>query len=238
MDTATLDSAPPPEPSVTGNKNEALHRFLQMETDKSPQEILDTFAEGTPQLTAEEFLSKLPSSDLTRIQYFDDTEAKDSRKAIDVDSFNRAFAERKQQEKCGVFFSVNGFQVHRRKDYLKLNRGFYIDWDAMKAGANTPVEITLGKAKMLRRLLLLEGTFVPHIVIETKGGLHCLWLVDFGENFLLPDEYTRHQAEIVSHFDADPGAKDVTRVLRLPGFLHLKDPASPFLIRFLYHDLP
>lgn len=232
-------SAPPPEPSSTGNTNEALHRFLQLETGRSPQEILDVFAGGTQQLSPEKFLAWLPSPELTRLQYFDDdTEVKDIRKARDMDTFDRSFAEQKQQEGCGVFFSVNGFQVHRRKEYLKLLRGFYMDWDAEKAGAKTPEDIIAAKAKMLRRLLLLEGTFIPNIIIETKGGLHCVWFVEFGDTFLLPDQYAEHQEQIIAHFGADPGAKDVTRVLRLPGFLHLKDPVNPFRIRFLYHDLP
>lgn len=223
---------------MTGNVNEVLHRFLQTEGGKPAQEILDVFAATTPQLTAEDFLSRLPGSDLTHFQYFDDSEKKEVGKAKSTPTFNRPAAEQRQKAGCGVFFSVNGFREKRKKENLALLRAFYIDWDAQKAGAQTPDEVIAAKAKMLRRLLLLEGTFVPHVIIETKGGLHCLWLVDFGEHSLTPDMYTEHQAEIVVHFDADPGAKDVTRVLRLPGFLHLKDPAKPFLIRFLYHDLP
>ncbi|MGL4551260.1 MAG: primase C-terminal domain-containing protein, partial [Gemmataceae bacterium] len=42
---------------------------------------------------------------------------------------------------------------------------------------------------------------------------------------------------LVARFGADPAAKDVTRVLRLPGFLHLKDPDSPFLCRLLVDRL-
>ncbi len=219
------------------NNNETLHRFLKIETDKAPQEILDTFAESTPQLSPEDFLARLPGSELTRIQYFDDSEEKDARKAKEVGVFDPRFAQQKQKENCGVFFSVNGFQSHRRKDSLKLIRGFFIEWDAPKAGAKTTEEIVVHKANMLRRLLLLEGTFIPHVIIETKNGLHCLWLIDFDDHSLSPDEYVKYQEEIVSYFDADPGAKDVTRVLRLPGFLHLKDPANPFRIRFLYHEL-
>lgn len=218
--------------------NEPLHRLLQSEADKSPQEVLDIFANSTPQLSAEDFLACLPGSELTQFQYFDDSEKKDPQKAKGASAFIRARAEQRQKDGCGVFFSVNGFKEKRKKENLALLRAFYIDWDAQKAGAQTVDDITAGKVNMLRRLLLLEGTFLPHVIIETKGGLHCLWLVEFGEHALTPEMYTEHQAEIVAYFGADPGAKDVTRVLRLPGFLHQKDPTNPFRIRFLYHDLP
>ncbi len=238
MDAPTSNNAPPSEASSIESANKALHRFLQTATSKSPQEILDVFADSTTQLTAEEFLARLPSSELTQFQYFDDSEKKDPQKAKSVSAFVRDKAKQRQGDGCGVFFSVNGFREKRKKENLALLRGFYIDWDAQKAGAQTLAEVTAGKVNMLRRLLLLEGVFVPHVIIETKGGLHCLWLVEFGEHALMPEMYTEHQGEIVTYFGADPGAKDVTRVLRLPGFFHLKDPKNSFLIRFLYHDLP
>ena len=39
------------------------------------------------------------------------------------------------------------------------------------------------------------------------------------------------QATLVQAHGSDPSAKDVSRVLRVPGFFHQKDPSSPWLVR-------
>ena len=116
-------------------------------------------------------------------------------------------------------------------------RAFYMDWDAAKMGDGTsPEEIAARKVKMLRRLLLLEGTFLPHVILDTQHGLHAIWMVS-GIEQMDPDMYRNHMEEIIAYFGADGNAKDVTRVLRLPGFQQMKDPNNPFLIRLLYIDL-
>ncbi len=70
----------------------------------------------------------------------------------------------------------------------------------------------------------------PSRLIESKNGYHVWWhaldgtAANYGaivERRLLP------------FFGADPAAKDLARVLRTPGFNHLKNPAEPFLIREL-----
>lgn len=224
--------------NTTGKYNEFLHRFLQLETGKSPQEILPVFRETTPQLSPSEFLSRLPGEG-TAIQFFDDSEAKDPRKAHCTFTFSPELAERKQREGCGVYFSANCFEGHRRKDNLKLIRALFLDWDCAKQGDGTPCEeIDARKVKMLRRLLLLEGDFLPHAIIETFHGLHCLWLIYAdGHSFTLK-EWEQQEADLIAYFGGDDLAKDITRVLRLPPYNHLKDPHDPFPVRFLYLDLP
>jgi hypothetical protein len=220
-----------------GNHNEFLRHFLLSETEKSPQEILRVFREKTTQLPPEEFLARLPHPDHTIIQYFDDA-GENKRKAEFGTRFDPKQAKRKQLEGCGVYFSVNAFNGKRRKENLRALRAFYLDWDAPKVGANTENEIAAAKVSILRRLLIDTPSFMPHVIIETRNGLHLLWLIDFEGKALDPDEYRLQMDAIVQCFGGDTGARDVTRVLRLPGLLHLKDLKNPFPIIFLYHDLP
>jgi hypothetical protein len=50
-----------------------------------------------------------------------------------------------------------------------------------------------------------------------------------------PDTYTSIVEDRLGWlFNADPKAKDLARVLRVPGFLHCKDPDNKFLIRTLH----
>ncbi|PIR52757.1 hypothetical protein COU76_04740 [Candidatus Peregrinibacteria bacterium CG10_big_fil_rev_8_21_14_0_10_49_10] len=223
--------------NINGNYNEFLHRFLTVEKDKSPQEILEVFRTTTPQLSPQDFLARLPGGG-TAIQFFDDSPEKDQRKALCTFEFSDEFANKKQEEACGVYFSANCFEKYRRKDNLKLIRSLFLDWDCAKQGdAILQEEIDAQKVKMLRRLLLLEGTFLPHVIIDTPHGLHCLWLINEDcRSFKLP-EWEAYQNNLVLYFGGDIGAKDVTRVLRLPPYAHLKDPEKPYPIRFLYHDL-
>ena len=221
----------------TSNHNEVLHAFLRVESGKTPQEILEMFRSTTPQMPPALFLQRLPGGN-TVIQFFDDTPAKNMRKADWTVTFDQAIAQKKQSNGCGVFFSVNAFNGRRRKECVALLRAFYIDWDAAKqGGVQSQEEIDAAKVAMLKRLLLLEGPFLPHVIIETRNGLHVLWFIDNGDRAITVPEYERAMERLIEHFGADPGAKDVTRVLRLPGFLHLKDPASPFPVSFLYLDL-
>ena len=196
------------------------------------------FRSTTPQILPTEFLSKLPGES-TAIQFFDDSPAKDKSKALCTFDFSEELAERKQKEGCGVYFSANCFEKYRRKSNLSLIRSLFLDWDCAKQGDDTqPNDIAAQKVKMLRRLLFLEGTFLPHVIIETPNGLHCLWIIDEDCRFFKLPEWETYQNNLILYFGGDTGAKDVTRVLRLPPYAHLKDPENPYPIQFLYHDLP
>tara|TARA_Y100000310_G_scaffold287005_1_gene311625 strand:- start:3700 stop:4389 length:690 start_codon:yes stop_codon:yes gene_type:complete len=225
-------------PDTNGNHNEFLQRFLTLEKGKEPNEVLEVFRTTTPQLSPEEFLSKLPEGG-TAIQFFDDSEKKDKSKALCTFKFSDELAKKKQKEGCGVYFSANSFEKYRRKDNLKLIRSLFLDWDCAKQGDDvSPDVINAQKVKMLHRLLLLEGTFIPHVIIDTPHGLHCLWLIDEDCRSFKLAEWEAYQNNLILHFGGDLGAKDVTRVLRLPPYAHLKDPKNSYPIQFLYHDLP
>ena len=68
----------------------------------------------------------------------------------------------------------------------------------------------------------------PHIVVESSPGKYHRYLLADG---LTPEDYRTAQGVIVDEFGSDPNAKDLARVLRLPGFFHLKNPANPWLVR-------
>lgn len=70
----------------------------------------------------------------------------------------------------------------------------------------------------------------PHIIVESSPGkYHRYWLVDG----MSKEQHAMVMARMVREYGSDPNARDVARVLRLPGFLHQKNPASPFLVRIV-----
>src|SRR5690606_34898210 len=71
---------------------------------------------------------------------------------------------------------------------------------------------------------------IPSSIVETKSGYHVYWYAEGAR----AECYRPLLDALVRRFDADPNARDLARVLRVPGFLHLKNPAEPFLVRHVY----
>jgi len=77
----------------------------------------------------------------------------------------------------------------------------------------------------------------PHMVVESSPGkFHRYVLV----RDAALDEFESVQQRLVDDYGSDPSAKDRSRVLRLPGFFHKKDPETPHLVRLIgvSEDLP
>lgn len=84
------------------------------------------------------------------------------------------------------------------------------------------------KAMALERI---EGLSVrPSVTVASGGGYQCYWLLD--EPLVFADENERQraadiQARWVGLVGGDPGAKDLARVLRLPGGINFKKAYAP-----------
>ncbi len=73
----------------------------------------------------------------------------------------------------------------------------------------------------------------PHLVVESSPGkFHRYVLVDDAPL----DEFEPVQRRLVDDYGSDPNAKDRARVLRVPGFYHLKDPTRPHLVRVIHES--
>ena len=190
-------------------------------------------SQATNQLLPEEFLKYFPGA---FIQYFDDSDKKDKTKSKSTASFNAEEATRKQRSGCGVYFSPNAFKGERKIGCLTAIQSVFADIDCAKEGDGaTSEEITSRKSVVLQKL---QGfSMKPHAVIETKNGLQAIWMTEpanGSKNLLL---FREIEELLITYFDADKGAKDPARVLRLPGFLHQKDPKNPFCCILLFNEL-
>lgn len=68
----------------------------------------------------------------------------------------------------------------------------------------------------------------PHFAVQTSPDkYHLYWLV---QPYTGNDFYTLHQRKIAQLYDGDRKIVDATRVLRVPGFYHMKNPAQPFMV--------
>jgi hypothetical protein len=107
---------------------------------------------------------------------------------------------------AGIFIAVNEFAGQRSKENLKRIRGIHADMD----GA---LPETLDA---IRRML------PPTLEVESSGpaNLHFYWLLEEGEDLDQESAEAIHRQLVA--LGADKAAIDVSRLLRLPGFRHMK----------------
>lgn len=120
----------------------------------------------------------------------------------------------KNHQGCGVYVTVNETDGKGRKEenILKV-RALFVDLDG---SALEPV---------------LDAPIEPHIVIESSPGrYHAYWIV---ENVQL-ENFSIIQKALAKKFDGDPAVNDLSRVMRLPGFYHLKK--EPQLSKILFES--
>jgi len=120
----------------------------------------------------------------------------------------------------GIFWTVNAFRDGvRRISHLNRVLAWAIDLDAK----NGP------KPELFERLK--RGPLLPSLIVETKSGFHAYWFAKDGK----PEHWNALVLErLVPYYGSDTNARDLARILRVPGFEHLKDPSQPFRVREVF----
>ncbi len=120
------------------------------------------------------------------------------------------------QRGWGIFWTVNEFSGPRKKENLVRVNSWAIDMD------------TGGKNEQWTRI---KRGLVPSRVVETKRGFHVYFDAKNGTaenwNAIVSDR-------LVPFYQADPNAKDLARILRVPGFYHSKNLLSRFEIKTVF----
>lgn len=155
---------------------------------------------------------------MTRMYRMDDRPDAPSKAAIRC-TVDEARAWNTPERGFGIFATVNDFgDAPRRKDNLVAICAWAVDMDDGTKG------------EMHRKLL--ASPLVPSIIVETKRGYQAQWLAAPGAK---REHWNAIVLErLVPHFGADKNARDLCRILRMPGYLHLKDPSDPFPVRLAW----
>lgn len=113
--------------------------------------------------------------------------------------------------------------VRSRLDHIAAVNCFFGEFDAKDWSG--------GKAAIMAHLegLLAAGLPFPTVIVDSGGGLHCYWLLEdtvpvTGDN---RDQLRRMQYAWVDLVRSDDNAKDMARVLRVPGTLNRKPAYAP-----------
>ena len=162
------------------------------------------------------FLSNFPG---TVFQTFDDKgENKSLTRVSSVMTVDELMAYNKQG--AGIFFSPNAFpEGQRKKNLCKGINAWFCEMD----------EGTIDE-----QLAKLESSpLQPTFVIKTRKSLHLYWLANQSTK---PNQghWDAITSGLIHHFNADRACKDISRVLRIPGFFHNKE--EPLMVEILYHN--
>lgn len=119
----------------------------------------------------------------------------------------------------GIFWPVNLFEGARKKENLKKLRAWFVECD----GGD--------KKEMLRKF---KDSLMPSLIVESKRGYHAYWYCD---DTATMDQYRPIiEFRLIPFFDGDPNAKDLCRILRVPGYFHCKEPDKKFLVQTIHSD--
>lgn len=83
-------------------------------------------------------------------------------------------------------------------------------------------------AQLKREYIKKQWKRIKHaMIIETKNGFHIYWVIKGGAI----NKFEPIQKALARKFGSDPKITNLSRVMRIPGFYHMKNPESPFLVR-------
>ncbi len=116
----------------------------------------------------------------------------------------------------GIFQTVQVFKGRRKIDNLIYINAWAVDMD----------EGT--KPEMMKRI---EAGLKPTMIVESKNGYHCYWKA---KDATKSNYRNLLELRLVPFYKGDKKAKDLARLLRAPGYFHLKNPADPFLVRKIH----
>jgi hypothetical protein len=118
---------------------------------------------------------------------------------------------------AGIFFTPNSFPsgVRKQGKCTKVNAWFFeID--------DIPIEEQWEKIE--------SGPFMPSLIVQTRKSLHCYFLA---KNATI-ENFRNIQKGLIQYYGADRACKDITRVLRIPGFYHMK--ADPVKVKIVHDE--
>lgn len=165
---------------------------------------------------AERFLDFVAGDDQIGFRTFDDQELA---RVAPVKLYGRfedcSLKLKRQNEKgSGVFWVVNHTKDNNQTDSsIDSIRAVFVDLDGAPL---YPV---------------FDSDPAPHVILESsKGKYHAYWLVtgDFPVK-----EFSRFQKALARKYKGDPTVHNLSRVMRIPGFLHQKDPNNKFVTRIM-----
>ena len=136
------------------------------------------------------------------------------------------WAWQENEKGAGIYVTVNQTDgTWRKENTITKVRAYYVDIDGLTSEAH----------KSQKAFELLNSKLPPSAIVKSGGGLHSYWYAQDNEP-VDAEGFKSIEMGIIQAFDGCPRTKDIARVLRLPNFLHMKNPDKPYLIEVMYED--
>jgi hypothetical protein len=116
----------------------------------------------------------------------------------------------------GIHWVINDFEGERLAGNCKKVNAWFFEID--------------DKPKYYQ-LALIEKGLIPSLIVETKHSYHTYF---FAKN-ASKDSFEDVQKRLIHFYKSDDKIKGVLRLMRAPGYKHLKDPTEPFDCRIVWH---
>lgn len=170
---------------------------------------------------AGQFLQLLDSTtDKFTFQTFDDLKARKSNKL--AETFYGSLAELAPKlielnlAGAGIYVTINRVLPSERRvaDNITHIRAFFSDKD-------DSVNIT-------------KPSLAPSMIVNSANGIHSYYLIDEPIELKGYNQTLFHdmQKRMAKYFNSDESVCDLPRVMRMPGFYHMKDPENPVMVTF------
>ena len=163
-------------------------------------------------MTPQEFLNIFPDC---HIQTFDDSKKVDDAPCRLYKGLEWSWLTEQNDKGFGIYFNPNpcleGNRRRKEENITELKWAF--------------VDMDIGtKAEMMEKVR--SSPLKPSMIIESKRSYHLYFRADISKS-----KWSQIINGLIDFFDGDIALKSMNEVLRVPGFYHLKNPDSPFLIR-------
>jgi putative DNA primase/helicase len=170
---------------------------------------------------AKQFLSTLdPATERFTFQFFsdgDDGYAEVFHGTLDK-VWPKVLALNTPERRIGFFVTINETDFGgRRTENVVRARALFVDADGHD------------QVQRCRDAIHTTGAQPTMVVCTSAGRAHFYWRCDD----LPRDQFTPLQAALIAKLGTDPAVKDLPRVMRLPGTLHLKDSKVPGKVTLL-----
>jgi hypothetical protein len=171
--------------------------------------------------SAAQFLATLdPTAQRFTFQFFSDSDdgyAEVFHGTLD-DVWPKVLSLNTLQQRIGVFVTINETDFQgRRAENIVRTRALFADADGHD------------QVRTSRSVIDATGALPTMVVRSSSGRAHFYWCCDD----LPRDQFSVLQGALIAKLGTDPAIKDLSRVMRLPGTLHLKDPKAPSKVTFV-----
>lgn len=166
-------------------------------------------------------IESYPNFKQCSLQTFDDWPTKNTHLARILNNSTSSYKKLEELNKqwAWIFFSVNPMKEWKRDKESVIWISSWIceiDW----------------LDKKLQEKMINHCPLKPSLIIESKSSFHLYW---FAKDWT-KDNWNKICNWLRNYFDWDSKVIDISRVLRLPWFNHLKNPEDPFMISVFNYD--